>query len=221
MRDASISRHSGVTWNRTKRRSMRLTPNFTHTHTHTHTCTYTRQTIHSSSHVSKGLCRVYVRLFHSSDSRYRPHRARSRAKGEGNTDGRVLKQKVGKREREKDLNTAACGTGWAEGLEVRGEGGGREGGGRFGQRRPWATCHSRSALFTSLRRVVLSSSFLFRAFISYETRRGSSSSRRHLFVSILPIRPRVPLVSPFRPLFALARFRFYLNASTTRSVSTR
>ena len=26
-------------------------------------------------------------------------------------------------------------------------------GGRFGQRRPWATCHSRSALFTSLRLV--------------------------------------------------------------------
>lgn len=49
------------------------------------------------------------------------------------------------------------------------KGGEREGaiGGRFGQRRPWATCHSRSALFTSLRLV------FFRAFVAHTSRGGS------------------------------------------------
>jgi len=46
---------------------------------------------------------------------------------------------------------AGGGGGWRG---VGGGGGWRVGArGRFGQRRPWATCHSRSALFTSLRLV--------------------------------------------------------------------
>lgn len=101
-----------------------------------------------------------------------------------------------------------CGTGWGEGLEE--EGGGRSGG-RFGQRRPWATCHSRSALFTSLCLVF----FFLRAIVSHTTRGGSSVVARPTtpFVSILPFRPQVSLGSPFAASLSVC-FRFNLSNYT-------
>ena len=98
----------------------------------------------------------------------------------------------------------------------------REEGRRFGQRRPWATCHSRSALFTSLRRVFFLFFFLFfRAFVSYETRRGSSSSGDTFSFRFFLSAPTFHSLRLSAPSLSVCWHAFVLpEASTTWSVST-